>query len=130
VYGCSVLFALGTLGCSCTFLYSSQNQSFSSQVEDFRRKIVELGWESFVDNLKNWVDGLKNCDGNLKSWVDDWKNYWNIGSGLNGLTVSGHCCFHSMRNSGDFSNQDYMFVYKDYCWALKRPHLSVQKIVA
>ena len=30
----------------------SQNQSFSSQVEEFRRKIVELGWESFVDSLK------------------------------------------------------------------------------
>jgi len=46
----------------------------SSQVEDFERKIVELGWENFVDNWKNWVDGWKNCDGNLESWVDDWKN--------------------------------------------------------
>jgi len=32
---------------------------------------VELGWKSFVDNLKNWVDGWKNYDGNLKSRVDD-----------------------------------------------------------
>ena len=74
--------------------------SFSFQVEDSGRKIVELGWESFVNNLKNWVDGWKNCDGNLKSSIDDWKNYWNVGSGLNVLTVSGHCCFGSMRNSG------------------------------
>ena len=93
-------------------------------------KIVELGWESFVDNLKNWVDGWKNCDGNLKSWIDDWKNYWNDGSGLNGLTMSGHCCFGSMRNSGDFSSLDCTFMHKDYCLALKRPHLSVQDIIA
>jgi len=66
---------------------------------------VELGWKNFVDNLKNWVDGWKNCDGNLKSWVDDWKNYWNVGSDLNDLTVSGHYCFGSMRNSGDFSSK-------------------------
>jgi len=65
---------------------------------------VELGWESFVDNLKFWVDDWKNSDDNLKSWIDDWKNYWNVGSGLNGLIVSGHYCFGSMRNSGDFSN--------------------------
>jgi len=24
---------------------------------------VELGWESFVDNLKNCADGWENCDG-------------------------------------------------------------------
>ena len=40
--------------------------------------MVELGWESFVDNLKNYWE---NCEGNLESWVDDWKNYWNDGSG-------------------------------------------------
>ena len=31
----------------------SQSQSFSFLVEDFGRKIVELGWESFVDSLKS-----------------------------------------------------------------------------
>jgi len=30
---------------------------------------VELDWESFIDNLNNWVNGWKNCDGNLKSWM-------------------------------------------------------------
>ena len=69
------------------FLYFSQNQSFTIQVEDFGRKMVELGWENFIDNLKNcW----QNCVGNLKSWVDDWKNYWDDGSGLHGSTVGGH----------------------------------------
>ena len=79
---------------------------------------MELGWENFVDNWKNWVDGWKNCDSNLKSWVDDWKNYgydWNVGSDLNGLTLSGHCCFGSMRDLGDFSNQDCTLVCRDYC---------------
>ena len=51
-------------------------------------------------------------------------------SGSNGLTVSGHCYFGSMRNSGDFSSQDCTFVHKDYCLALKSPHSSVQKIAA
>ena len=90
---------------------------------------MEFDQESFVDNLKNWANGWNNCDGNKKSWVDDWKNYWNDGSSLHDLNVSGHCCFGFMRNAGDFSNQDYTFVYKNYCWALKRPHLSVQEIV-
>ena len=63
---------------------------------------MELGWESFVDNLENWVDGLKNYDGNLKNWV----NGWNVGSGLKSLILSGHCYFGSMRNSGYFSSQD------------------------
>ena len=111
---------------SCTFPCSSQNQSFSSQVKDFGRKIVEIGWESFVDNLENWVDGWKKYDDNLKNWVDD----WNFGSGLDDLTLSGHYCFGSMRNSDDFSYQDCTLVCKDYYWALKRPHSSVQKIVA
>ena len=66
----------------------------------------------------------------MKSWVDDWKNNWNIGSGLNNLTVSGHYCFGSMRNSGGFSIQDCTFVRKDCYSALKRLHSSVQKIVA
>ena len=74
---------------------------------------MELRWESFVNSLKNWADGWENYDGNWKSWVDDWKNYSNVGSGL---TVSGHYCFSSMRNSGDFSSQDCTFVHKDYCW--------------
>jgi len=101
-------------------------------MEDFGRKIVELGWESFVDNWENWVDGWKNCDGNLKSWVDDWKNYdydWNIGSDLNGFTMSDHCCFGSMRYSGDFSSHDCTLARKNYYWAMKRPHSSVQEIV-
>ena len=76
------------------------------------------------------MDGSENYDGNWKSWVDDWKNYWHDGSGLHDLTVSGHCYFNSMRNSGDFSSQDYTLVHKDYCLALKRPHSSVQDIVA
>ena len=86
---------------------------------------MELSWESFVDNLKNWAYGWENCDGNLKNWVDDWKNYCNDGSGLNGLIVGDHCCFGSIRNSGDFSSQDCTLVHKDYCWALKRRHSSV-----
>ena len=48
--------------------YFSQSQSFSFLVEDSGRKIVELGWESFVDNVKNcW----ENFEGDLESWVDD-----------------------------------------------------------
>ena len=95
-------------------------------MENSRRKIVELGQKSFVDNWENQVDGWKNCDGNLKIWVDD----WNVGSGLNGLTLSGHYYFGSMRNSGDFSSQDYTLVRRNYCWALKRPHSLVQEIIA
>jgi len=41
--------------------------------------------------------------------------------------VSGHYYFGSMRNSGDFSNQDCTLVHKDYCSAFKRPHSSVLK---
>jgi len=44
--------------------------------------------------------------------------------------VGGHCCVGSMRNLGDFSSQDCMLVRKDHCLALKRPHSSVQDIVA
>ena len=73
---------------------------------------MELGLKSLDDNLKNWADGWKNCDANLKSWVDDWKNYWNVGSDLNCLTRSGHCCFGSMRNLGDFSSQDCTLVIR------------------
>ena len=43
--------------------------------------------------------------------------------------MSGHCCVGSMRNSGDFFNQDCTLVHKDYCWALKRPHSSVLEII-
>jgi len=43
--------------------------------------------------------------------------------------VSGHCCFGSLRDSGDFFSQDCTLVRKDYYWALKRPHSSVQEIV-
>ena len=86
---------------------------------------MELSWESF-DNLKNcW----ENCEGNLESWVDDWKNYWNDGSSLHDLTVSGYCYFGSMRNSGDFSSQDCTLVRKDHCSALKRLHSSVLESV-
>ena len=88
--------------------------------------MVELGWENFVDNLKNcW----ENCEGDWKSWVDDWKNYWNDGSGLHGLTVGGHYFDGSMRNWGDFSSQDCTLERKDHCSALKRLHSSVQKSV-
>ena len=48
---------------------------------------------------------------------------------MNDLTLNGRYCFGSMRNSGDFSSQNYMLVRRDYCWALKRPHLLVQKII-
>ena len=83
--------------------------------------MVELGWESFVDNLKNcWED-----KGNLESWVDDLKNYWNDGSDKHGLTMSGHYYFGSMRNSGDFSSQYCTLECKDHCLALKRPHSLV-----
>ena len=46
------------------------------------------------------------------------------------MTLSGHCCFGSMRNLGDFTSQDCTFMRKDYCSALKRPHSSVQDIIA
>ena len=77
-------------------------------------KIVEHGWEHFVDNLENWVD--------------DWKNYWHNESGLHDLTVSGHYYFGSMRNSG-VSSLDCTLVCKDYCSALKRPHSSFWKVL-
>ena len=67
-------------------LKSSPNRSISCQQGDLRRKIVELGWETSVDNYESWVDD------------------WNVGSGLDDLTLSGHCCFGSVRNSGDFSS--------------------------
>jgi len=54
---------------------------------------------------------------------------WNVGSGLNDLTLSGHCCFGSIKDSGDFSSQDWTLVCRDYCWALKRPHSLVQEII-
>ena len=38
--------------------------------------------------------------------------------------------FGSMRNLGDYSSQDCTLVRKDYYSALKRPHSSVQDIVA
>ena len=44
--------------------------------------------------------------------------------------MSDHYFFGSMRNSGDFSSQDCTLVRKDYYSALKRPHSSVQGIVA
>ena len=54
------------LGSSCTFPYFSQNQSFSFQAKDSERRAVELGWENFVDNVKNcW----ENCEGDLESWL-------------------------------------------------------------
>ena len=43
--------------------------------------------------------------------------------------MGGHCCVGSMRNLGDFSNQDYTLVRKNHCLALKRPHSSVLKSV-
>jgi len=76
---------------------------------------VELGWESFIDSLKILADG--------------WENYWNDESDLHGLTMSGHYCFGSIRNSGDFSGQDCMLVCKDYCSAMKRSHSSVLETV-
>jgi len=39
---------------------------FSFHVEDSGRKMVELGWKSFADSLKNYWE---NFDGNLKSWL-------------------------------------------------------------
>ena len=71
----------------------------------------------------------ENCEGALESWVDDWKNCWNDGSGLHGLTVGGHYFVSSMRNLDDFSNQDCTLERKDHCSALKRWHSSVQKSV-
>ena len=101
------------------FSYFSQSQSFSFQAEDSERRVVELGWENFVDNVKNcW----ENYEGDLKSRVDDWKNYWNDGSDLHGLTVDGHYFVGSMRNLGDFSSEDCTLVRKDHCSTLKRPH--------
>jgi len=52
-------------------LKSSPIRSISCQQGDLGRKIVELDWESFVDNYESWIDDWKNCDGNLKSWVDN-----------------------------------------------------------
>ena len=83
---------------------------------------MELGWKSFVDNLKNWMDGWESYDGDQKSWIDNWKNYQNDESDQHGLPVGGHCCAGSMRNLGDFSSQDYTLVRKDHCSVLKKPH--------
>ena len=60
-------------------------------MEDFGRKIVELGGKNCVDNGKNWVD------------YSEFENGWN------NLTLSGHDCFGSMRNSSDFSSQHCTF---------------------
>jgi len=38
---------------------SSQSQAFSFPVEDFKRKIVELGGENCINNGKNLVDYSK-----------------------------------------------------------------------
>ena len=43
--------------------------------------------------------------------------------------MSRHCCFGSMKNLGDFSNQYYTLVHKDHCLALKRTHSSVLKSI-
>ena len=86
-------------------LKSSPIRLISCQQGDLGRKVRELSWESCVDNYESWID-CKNCDGNLKSLVDSWKNYnydWDVGSDL---VMIGHCCFGSMRNSGNFSSQD------------------------
>ena len=77
---------------------------------------MKHGQESFIDNQ---IDDWKNYDGN---WVNDRKNFdynWDV---ANDLTLSGHCCFGSMRNSGDFSSQDCTFEHKDCYGVLKRPH--------
>ena len=60
----SVLFTWGNLGSSCTFSYFSHNHSFSFQVEDSGREMVELGWKNFANSLKNWADGWENYNGN------------------------------------------------------------------
>ena len=44
----------------CLSIFLS-NQSFSFQVENSGKKIVELG--KFFDNLKIWADGWENYDG-------------------------------------------------------------------
>ena len=117
VYDCFALFAWGTLGSSCIFPCTLK---ISHSL---------LKWRILEGRLIGKNIGLmvgKICDGNLKIWVDD----WNVESDFNGLTLSGHYCFGSMRNSGDLSSQNWTLVRRDYCCALKRPHSLVQEIVA
>ena len=52
------------------FMFLSKS-SFSFLVEDYGRKIVELGGKSFVDSLKSYMDGWEKYCENWKSWVDD-----------------------------------------------------------
>jgi len=61
-------------------------------------------------------------------WWENCVDNWEVGSGWNGLTFSGHSCFGSMRNSGDFSSRDCMFDRRDCCGALSRPHSCVRAI--
>ena len=44
--------------------------------------------------------------------------------------MGGHYCVGSMRNLDDFSSLNCTLVRKNHCSALKRPHSSVQDIVA
>ena len=79
----------------------SKSVNFLSE-GDLGRKIVELGWETSVDNYESWVDDWNNYDNDWENWVG------------NGLTLSGHGCFSSMRNSGDSSSQDCTFEHRDF----------------
>ena len=72
-------------------------------------KIVQLGQENCV--------GWRNC-------VDNWE----VESGWNYLTLSGHGCFGSMKNLDDFSSWDCTFEYKDYCGALSMLYSCVRGI--
>ena len=74
---------------------------------------MELGWKSYVDNYESWSN-WKNCHYD-----------WDVESGL---TLSGHCCLGSIRNSGNFSSQNCTFEHKDCYGALKRPHSWVPGI--
>ena len=70
---------------------------------------MELGWENCV----GWKICVDNCE---------------VESGWNGLTLSSHYCFGSMRNLGDFSSRDCTFECRDCYGALSRPHSCVRAI--
>ena len=90
---------------------------------------MKLGWKSCVDNYESWID-WKNCDSNLKSWVYVWKNCdYDLDVRID-LTLSGHCCFGSIRNLSNFSSQNCTFENKDCYRAMKRPHLQAQDTFA
>ena len=67
----------------------------------------------------NWLSSFQIGDLGLETFVDDWK-YWTDGWKVRSVY------FDSMRNSGDFSNQDCKLERRDCYRALKRSHSWAQ----